>query len=459
MSILARSLALAFGGAAVALVPSALAQNADPAARTTARFLSTLEANDNFDLRADSPGIALIWTNTIGASFRSFTPVDRLTLDVQGTYRATDAPGDNDRSAFDDPRLTLDFAREVDDSSLDFNLALRRIEVGFYDPLDDIDEDGSFEDTASDGVRESISARAGISLNEAGPVSFSATARLREEQYSEDEPDDNLDDSRRIGVDAEVGIELTPILRTFVGAGYNYRETDNDDEDESRTLRLDTGLTARLNQRLTATFRIGISQVEETSDGETTDESAVVGSLGFNADLPNGQLRGSIARRLNESGTRNDLTFGRTVDLRSGSFSADLGLTNSDETAPEPIGTLAYAYSLPRGSLFARAQRSASIDEDLRDVLNTSVEIGGSRLLTRLSSINVSLRAARQVFEDDDADDNERLTLVTSYNRALTRDWGVNVGYRHRIEDDEGQQRATSNSVFLSVRRDFSSSR
>jgi hypothetical protein len=46
-------------------------------------------------------------------------------------------------------------------------------------------------------------------------------------------------------------------------------------------------------------------------------------------------------------------------------------------------------------------------------------------------------------------------SLGVSYSRSLTRDWGMNLGYRHRIRDEDGAPSANSDSFFLTIRRDF----
>jgi hypothetical protein len=86
--------------------------------------------------------------------------------------------------------------------------------------------------------------------------------------------------------------------------------------------------------------------------------------------------------------------------------------------------------------------------------LLTALSLGYSHTLSRLSSVNVNVLAS----ESEDTATNlatRNASLGVSYSRSLTRDWGMNLGYRHRIRDEDGAPSANSDSFFLTIRRDF----
>ena len=48
-----------------------------------------------------------------------------------------------------------------------------------------------------------------------------------------------------------------------------------------------------------------------------------------------------------------------------------------------------------------------------------------------------------------------RITATASYRRALTRDWTLATGYTHRLNREEGAGTARSNTLFVTLQRDF----
>lgn len=450
-------LPLLVGGAALATWPAAsTAQQVEE--RTTARIISSLEYNDNFDLSEDSPGDALIWTNTLGGGFLSLTPTDRIDFDAQGSLRYADLPVVGTELELDDPRVVASFLREVDDTRLSFGAGYRRVDVDFFDPLVALDEEGNFDDTRGGGTRESLDSNFNLGLNTDGPVSLLVDAGARIVNYT-DTDDEDLNDTERYSTSAEVGFLLNPLLRATVGAGYQYRFTDDEDQTERQTYRVDTGFDAQINPRLSSRVRIGYSEVDIDEDGDDRSETGIVGSLGVTVDMQNGSARANLSSSLTENGNVNQATVGRQLQFRNGSFNGEIGVANSDIFNNEPIGSLTYIYTLPRGAFNAGIRRRAAVDDDANDVINTNVNVGYNQTLTRLTSLGATILAGRTTNEDDETDDTDRVTFTTQFNRTLAPNWTANLGYRHRFVDSDDDGEARSNAVFLTVRRDFGSIR
>lgn len=454
--------ALACGGLCVSLATLAVAQTAPggKSARTTARIVSDLEANDNYDLSPDSLGNALVWTTTLGASFNSRTPVDTFFIDGQGSARVSDLPSIGTEFLLDDPRLTVRYSRAVDDSSLFLNFAARRVDLDFFDPLSDLNPDGTFDDSRNGGTMQTFRANFGGSINQNGPVSLEYDGLLFSREYSDTTGigDDNNDLQQGV-INAEVGFELSPILRAVVGGGY-YRQIVDDRPNTDRTRKtLDAGFDGDINQRQKITFRLGYS--EEVTDRNSGSETVTgtVGQLGFVTTVPTGEIRAGLGSRLDENGTRTDLGVGRLLLWRSGSLDANLGVSTSDQTGYRVIGDITYSHALPRGRIRATLRQNTTVDDQGNNIVVTNGALSYNHLVSNLSSIDLDLGGGLTRYEDSARIDSERIVASAQYTRVLTRDWSTFVGYRHRYAEDNSEGPAHSNSIFVGVRRDFTSIR
>jgi len=444
---------LAAGASTLVLSGLAIAQGTGDRSLSTAFFETRLEVNDNFDLRDDSLGTATIWTNTFGAGLEEASRTDLFRSSAQGSVRYADLPVVGDEIDADDPRLSLLFRRQVDDNSVSFNASYRRVDLDFFDPLDTVNLDGTIDSDEGGGTREDLRAGFALALNQDGPLSFSLTADLQDRNVSDtDNPD--VDD-RFIAIGrTQFGFRLSPILQATIGAAYDVRdsETGNDRERSS----VDVGLNGRVNPRLAATASIGLSEVETTEPDGTEDRvSGVIGSIGFAADVPDGTLSARFGTTLDENGERYRFSIGRTLERPALQLDANVGVSTSEDTQLRPVGDVSFSQALPRGALAGSLTQLATTDEDGDNILVTSGRLTFRRNLTTLSSLDLSLRAGITRFEDDDESDEDRANFTVRYNRALTRDWGLNAGYTHVIDQDQGEGYTNSNAVFLTLRRDW----
>lgn len=427
-----------------------------PSAKTTARFISTLELDDNYDLRSDSLGNALLWTNTVGASLTDNTRTDKLFLDAQGSYRFSDLPTIGQSSTFDDPRLALDYVREIDDNLLEFSANYRRVDNNFFDPLGDINPDGSFDDGSGDAIRETFGFRAGVLINDDGPVSFEFDGDYRERNYYENESADLSDEQRYYGR-TELGFRINRLVRLTIGTSYTFRDTESESGTDREIRRVDTGMDLQVNERLTTKIRLGYTEAERrrNSDGEKTKEEGFVGDISFVAEVPNGEVRGGLAADLDENGPRSTATIGRLITFANGELDADIGVSASDATDIRPVGGISYRHILPASEFNFGLNQYATVDDESRDVVNTNMNLSYFHRLTPVSSFNVSVLGGLTRYENSEREDTERVTAVASYNHALTKDWSADIGIKHRTYSSQDDSFASSNSIALTLRRDW----
>ncbi len=448
----------ALGGLA-ALAPASPAQTVDGGAGsvTTAFFESTLEGDTNYNLIEDSLGNALIWTNTIGAGLEQRTETDTFLIDVQGSYRYGNLPSRSDLNTFDDPRLDVLFSRELGEDYVVFTAALRRVSLDFFNPLRNVGPDGNF-DNSTNGERESANVTFDMRINDDGPVIFALDGLYNVVRFTDtDDPDNN--DRNIAAIGTELGFRVNPLLTATLGAQYEERVYENDSLDDRYRTTVDAGFDALINQRMTGYFRIGYSEVDVRGDGTDRQENGLVGRIGFSAEMQDGVVRADASSELNEFGTRNRITAGRLIVFPSAQLDFNLGATNSGVTNTRPIGYIAYRRLLPRATLDARLQQQAAINDDSQNTLVTLLNLGYEREITRVSAFDFGIEAGLTRFENSDEADNRRGSVRAAYRRALTRDWDVDLGYRYQWRSTESVDNAQSNSVFLSLSREWSALR
>ncbi len=436
-------------------------QGASQTPTVTAQLAFDLEANDNFDLREDSVGTGVIATTRLSYGLFQQTTVDEVSLDVSGALRASDFPEVGTEARADDPRINLNYGREIDDNSIDVFLFFNRADLDFFDPLSDVDDDGQFDATRTEGTRQSFRFAANTTINDDGPVSLSAGVRFNSIQFSDLAEDDDEDDREEIGANASVGFDISPVLRLSVN-GFFEREDDGDDDGDSIRFRqgASIGANARINPRTTAFARLGFTRAEADRDEDDDNEKfedGFVGTLGFAIDEQRGQTRGSIGNDINENGRLTTISVGRTLELPNASLNADLGVTQNDDNDFFFTGGLDYAYSLRRATFAVGINQQIGTDSDGDDTVNTFGNISYAQGLTPVSSVQFILTGGLSRTADEDrTTDNERVNFTAQYNQQITRFWSANFGYRGRFFDDEDQDPATSNAVFVGLVRDFS---
>lgn len=439
---------------------AALSVNAQESARTvsTVTIASNVELNDNYDLRSDSLGDAVIWSTRIGAGLRSRTPVDVFSFDVSGVARVADLPVKGTDTTFDNPTVVLSYGRVVDDSSINVFARGERADVEFFDPLSDIDDDGNFDDTTGSGTRNSLRTGVEFELNGDGPISLTGFGRLDDISF-EDTTDPDLNDRRNARIGAELGFRLSPILSLTTGGSFGREDIDDSDQTDRTTSRADIGLVGRINQRATIRARIGYSQVDtDRISGNETDEG-IVGDLSVQFAEQRGATRLAFTSAIDENGERYSVSYGKSVAWDNAELDATVGLSTNDDTDVRAIGNISYQLTGRDTQLTLGLQQVATTDDEGRNVLNTAGSVTLERVLTRTASINLSLAGGLTRVEDRNDSDSERVTASAQYDRALTEDWSANLGYRYRYRKSDNESSADSNAVFFGVSRQFQSAR
>jgi len=225
---------------------------------------------------------------------------------------------------------------------------------------------------------------------------------------------------------------------------------------------LSFGLSHELRSALILSGDLGYRNRETTILGRSVTETGYYGGLEFVQERPNGTIFGGIgydgSRFLDET----SINIGRSLSLPAGSLTASIEFTNIETVGLEIYGDIDYVRETPTGELLFRLSRNAETDERFRDVIYTSFTVGYRHQINDASKFRLSLDLARSQDKYFSAQlpVEDRATFTASYSRAVTPEWNLNVGYRHREYGETGSvaglnRTANSDSVFLTMTRDI----
>jgi len=377
------------------------------------------------DLDSDRRNLA---TTDLGYSLSSTTR--RASLGVTLGVRLVGATGDldvgeEDGFEIDRPRLAFRYSYTAPEAVFGANASIERRNIGFTERLDLIEnEDGTIEvpddidDLEGTGFR--TNARLGFSADfgENRPFGWGVSVTGSSLTYDEVEGSD-LTDSARTGLRVYGRFDLTPVLSLRTGLGYTQRTDDG--EDDVRTETYDAVLTQR------------------------------------RAD--NGALRAGISLDVPEDKDRRVTVFAGAVEEIDGlrSFDVNLGATLAESGEARLAARIDYNQALSRSTAFtAGLNREARDISNNETVLDTAARLNLSHSLTRQSGVDFGVvYGARENFTTDE--DTADLSVSLGYTHDLTRDWALSVGASHIWRDETDRDRATSDRLFFSIGRSWSS--
>jgi hypothetical protein len=383
-------------------------------------IVQRLESTENLDLAVDSAGRTTQATTDLSFNLLTETRTQRLSFDAGAILRVVHGPGTNSTDIhFGDPRASLAYSRTSANAQLnlsayanDADIAFLRILDDFRGPDGEIDLPEDLGDLSGTGTRRSYGAEAALRWGNTGPVGFGLSAKLAGIDYIDATAAD-LVDSRRITLGAS--------LRLSVDAA--------------------TELTFGLNR--------------QTYDDATTSRRRTMGvDAGLARDLANGRVTADLSVENTADGTRSTLNFGRSLDLSRGALSAGLGIGHSAAGQTYLTADIALRHDLPDGQLTATLRRGFTTGTGDSEAVTTALSLDYSKEITSSSALSLGLT---YIDSEDTASglSTRNASLSASYTHALTPDWGLNVGYIHRLREEEPNGTARSGIVFMSLSRDF----
>jgi len=443
---------LAAGAAGLMLMAAAaLAQDVPP--RLVFDLASSLTYDDNPDLAPGGSDPRLAFDTRLGLTLNSTTRDQSFSLGIKGLARL-DAEGLTLR----DPAATLAYTRLGADSRLSVNLDYRQADVDLFEPVPQADGTLSTTDLlATTGTVTSQSARLAFATGLTAPLGLDLAASVSARDYSgTTDPAVYDSTSRSLTLAAhlrlpDAGREIS-LTATRTASDYDdILQTSRTGQDLSlslsQTLRPDLTLQATLGQGDAASRLFGVVVSQSTG---------LTGSIGVQATLANGTASASLASARDAVGPRETLRLTRSLELPRGALGADLGVTVRAGQQGQIVGRLTYGIDLATDSFDISLSRGVTLNTDNQDVANTVLALDYQHQITEQSSLGLSLDlAGTGTGGSAGVAGSLRQTVTASYAQDLAAGWQWSGGYTFRSLDTSSADRATGNSVFLTISRKF----
>ncbi len=417
---------------------------------------STLRVDDNFKLKPGSPGSSTISDTALSFGLTSKNSGYDFALIGTGVLRFADIPG-RSISGFEDPTLRLRFIADSLNSRLTLTGRYRDVDREFLDPFQVEQEEQQLGTQLADGgTLKETNAGLKYEIGLTAPLGFVFDLSHADRDYS-NVTSSQLFDNRTDKGKATVVMRVSPVTTVNASAALANYSADDLRQTDRTTTDYSIGLTQQVNPVLALGASLGNTRVETDSVTGTTTTSGVVGSLSLTKTLDDGSIFGTLSSSRNQNGERITLSFGRDLQLPTGSLRAVVGYTTADTGGSNVIGSLAYAKQLPDGSLTLSLDRSASTNSLDQEVIDTRLSAGYSHNLNAISRLGINFNWGETQDTGTTGAQTIRTSNVTaSYDRDLTSDWTMSGGVtlRHRFETGVGS--AQSTALFLSLGRNFS---
>ena len=360
--------------------------------------------------RPDAPTESFARTD-LGFDLSTTTRTSSLTFSGSGALEY----GDVEPNGFKDPRLALSYSQDAARSTISTDVFFGETDVD--DLAFEVGQDKFGNPTLisrpDTGTRQQYGGGLSYEWGVDGPVGATATLRRVETEYV-DTTDQGLVDSTR--------------------------------DSASLSLRFD------LNRATTLTVRGSTSRLDEVGSADTSDTDIVGVSLVF--ARPDGNVNLSAQTTDTADGTRTQLLVGRSYDLPTGELDAQIGIEESAFDGTGVTGSVEWTVAGPASALSFGLEHGITQDSRDAETRRTNVTVGLEQLLSDRLTGTVDL-AVRDSETTQTGVGTLTASLSAGVSYALTSDWSLAAEATHRIEDQDGSDRADSTRVSLSISRAF----
>lgn len=397
------------GLALIALVALPLAAQEDGGLRFNFGLSARVEAITNPGLSTPADPDTTRLSSRLSFGLTDRTRVGAVSLSAAGSL-STDSDDDSPDGLIN-PDLRLSLKRIGASSSVELAAFLRENDLDtlrglVLDPV----TGGVTEDVIGDGTQRSTGGTLTFAFGTDGPWGGSLTAGLTDTTYSGTTTEA---DTQRTNLGGSLRFALNPA--TEVTASLDWSRYDEDGATPRDTLRPELAL----RRTLPAGFALASVFAEDTEDG-----------------------------------TRFGLSFSRNWTLPDSALTLQLGLTRGVTGDLSPTAALDWQKDLPRGSLTASLRRDVTAGDGDAESTVTTANLGLSQTLSPLGSVRFGLTASESEATATDAT-TRNAALSATYSHSLTDDWALDAGVTHRIRREDATGSATSDTVFLELRRAF----
>ena len=329
----------------------------------------------------------------------------KLVLGLSGSLAQYGGSGNTASNGLVNPNLTLAYSHTAGDAEFSLNGGLTTANLGQNTAVTD------FQTGA--GTRRTATLSTGVSFGKTGPLGLDLTAGQTDVTY-QNAP--GLLASRTLQLGATAHTDLSPVLH--LGLGLHNSRFSQDGQSARNTPGLNASLTL---------------------------------------DRKTGSYVASLTSDRAPEGRRSTLELSHQLDLAAGgSLSYNLGATRAATGSSYVVGALAYQQTLAQGAVSLGLNRAVQANAFTNaETVVSAANLGYTRDITPRGSLALALNWAQQrdtAFGLVTANTN----LSATWTQALAADWALDFGYTRRLRAQDFVGQSHSDSLFLTLHRDFS---
>lgn len=360
-------------------------------------------------------------------------------------------PDEDDFLSRGDANARFFYRRGGKNSSIETELTYRQ---------NDLDEEILFNPdtnslvTVDGGSVSSRSARLGYVFGTQAKIGGEIGLLYARRDYS-DTVDTSLHDSETKEGDIRLYLEPTATIRARILA--SERRIDQDDTGtDSRTRRQGIGASMQVDKLTNLDVELARTDIHrEKADGTIEEVTGPSWSASLTRARPLGDLSLSFSSNPGTDGRRENLTFGRALELRDYKLSFSIGATHFRGNY-DPIFQIGYNRRFSAVSSFQTSLRRAGITQDDGDeAISTSVQAGYTRQLGELSSLGANLNYRETEVQTGDDQDGKSFSFSVSYSRQLASELSLVAGASVIRSKQQNGERDEDERVWLGISRSF----
>lgn len=422
---------------------------------------STLSSTDNESLSPAGGD----YDSMFGIGF-DFRYLDRRANDVLTFVLDGGETGSGDTSGrlIDNQRALLAYDRGSANSTLSLGAEYNFAPVDDLDPFDDEpflegDQLDSSDLVQDQGNRQQIAGRFSYVTGLNDPIGQMFEGRYRDTTYQKT-TDPDLFDTEVFNLSGTTRLRISPVTEARFVLRYEDYQAKDTDRTHRQTSSANLGLTQALSSTDSLDVSLGLQNIktEETVLGvrQTDNQKDVIGSFNFTRELLRGSIGTAFDVREGVNGRTTTWLIDRALVFPRGQLDISFGAASDVDGKIHPVADVGYLHKMQNGTFSASLSRDVTTSTQSDELLTTQASLGYKYEINSLSDLDFSVDyAALDQAGGPAVSDGARADLRVAYSRDLTRDWQLSSGYEYRMRKETGVETATSNRVFITLRREI----
>ncbi len=445
LTIFAATLAVAFcGGQGFAQTP------ASPTTGTV-NLTSRIDYNTNPGLLTVGPVPELSVSERFSFSLTTETRNQSLTASGAGSLRLVNVGGANSFN-FTQPNLNLTYMRDVANASVsaNFNYWSGEVVSSF-----DSDPTAAVVLVVDSGTLTTTRASVGLQYGITAPLGVSVNLSQNRNVYA-GTTDPSLFDSTTTTLAKSLSMRISPVTQGQLDLSFSDYNAADATMTSTQTTNLGFSVSHELRSALLLQGDLGVQSRTTAAGGPASTRTGVNAGLKLTQTTPRGDIFAGV--RVDQTGPPNitSLNIGRTLPLPAGQLSGSVTASNVSGTGLQLYGDAAYNQQLADGSIDVSLSQSLTTDVFDQDVLLSRINLGYTQNVTANSSVNLGVNVTRSSDAGSGAAPTQnRGSLTASYDRMLTPEWDMSVGYQHSFYSSSTSPLANSDELFLTLTRNI----